>query len=80
MHRIYKSGDIINGIKIKEFKLPSGKRIDFIDLENKIIYELKPNNPRAIRLGNKQLEIYKNELQAIPRFKDIQWKTILDTY
>ena len=28
------------------------------DFENRIIYELKPNNPRAIARGMKQLERY----------------------
>jgi len=45
MHKAYKAADLLDGIRIKEFQLPSGKRIDFIDLEKRIIYELKPNVP-----------------------------------
>ncbi|EFB42475.1 MAG: hypothetical protein AB7E63_00400 [Parachlamydia sp.] len=59
MHRLYKLG--VEGVK-KEFRLPSGKRIDALDMINHIIYELKPFNPRSIKLGNKALEIYKQEL------------------
>jgi hypothetical protein len=47
---------------------------------------LKPNNPRAILQGQKQLQMYLQELQSpamlqkYPQFKGIQWKTVLDTY
>lgn len=47
----------------KEYRLPSGKRIDFIDIENKTIYELKPNNPTQIKKGKKQLEGYLEEVE-----------------
>ena len=50
---------------IKEYRLPSGRRIDFLDIPNATIYELKPNNPRAIKVGMKQLERYKKELETI---------------
>ena len=51
MHNMYKVGQ--NGVK--EFQLVSGKRIDFLDIENGIIYELKPFNPRAMKQGYRQL-------------------------
>jgi hypothetical protein len=76
MHKAYKVG--ANGVK--EFRLPSGKRIDFLDMEKGIIYELKPNNPRAILQGQKQLQMYMQELQAMPRFQGINWITVLDVY
>lgn len=41
------------------------KKIDFIDFIEKIIYELKPNNPRAIRAGQKQLDTYHQEVEKI---------------
>lgn len=51
MQKKYKA-DIADGRDLrKEYGLPSGKRIDFIDIENKTIYELKPNNPVQIRKG-----------------------------
>ncbi|MBO4232714.1 hypothetical protein FO675_00065 [Riemerella anatipestifer] len=76
MHAAYKVGE--NGFK--EFRLPSGKRIDFLDITNQTIYELKPFNPRAMKAGEKQLQIYMQELQTIPRFQGINWKTVLETY
>lgn len=76
MHREYK----LNAAGLKEFRLPSGKRIDFLDPINNTIYELKPNNPRAIRLGEKQLKMYLEEVKNLPEFKNNDWKTILETY
>jgi len=43
-------------------------------------YELKSFNPRAMKAGQKQLDLYLEELQTMPRFKGLQGKTILDTY
>lgn len=60
--------------------MPSGTRIDFLDIEEGIIYELKPNNPRAILQGHKQLQMYMQKLQTMPRFQGVNWKTVLDTY
>lgn len=76
MHKAYKFG--ANGVK--EYRLPSGRRIDFLDIKNGTIYELKPFNPRAMQAGQKQLQMYMQELQTIPQFKGINWKTVLDTY
>jgi len=81
MHKAYHVGKVG-----KEFRLLSGRRIDYLDMQNGIIYELKPNNPRAILQGQKQLQMYLQELQSpamlqkYPQFKGIQWKTVLDTY
>ncbi|UZO81488.1 FG-GAP-like repeat-containing protein [Aquimarina sp. ERC-38] len=68
------------GDKHKEFRLPSGKRIDFLDVDNGVIYELKPNNPRAIQLGHKQLNQYLFEVKQLPEYKHINWRTVLETY
>ncbi|MFC7526755.1 DUF6443 domain-containing protein [Parapedobacter sp. GCM10030251] len=81
MHKAYHAGKVG-----KEFRLLSGKRIDYLDVENGIIYELKPNNPRAILQGQKQLQMYLQELQSpamlqkYPQFKGVQWRIVLDTY
>lgn len=76
MHKAYKVG--ANGVK--EFRLPSGRRIDFLDIKNGTIYELKPFNPRAMKAGQNQLNMYMQELQTMPQFNGINWKTVLDTY
>ncbi len=77
VHKEYKS-DLADGItKIKEYTLPSGKRVDYIDFESKTIYELKPNNPTQIAKGQKQLAGYKAEVEQ--EFGG-EWTTVLDTY
>ena len=42
----------------KEIFIAPGCRADGIDSNNRIIYELKPNNPQAIERGIKQLNRY----------------------
>ncbi len=81
MHKAYKAG-LHNPAQqmFKEFVLPSGRRIDFLDASKGIIYELKPFNPRAMKAGQNQLNMYIKELQSMPEFKGINWKTVLDTY
>ena len=37
-------------------------------------------NPRSIKLGKKQLEMYSKELETIEEFQGIKWETILETY
>ncbi|MBS0615332.1 MAG: DUF4280 domain-containing protein [Verrucomicrobia bacterium] len=65
----------------KEFYLKgSGKRIDCFDSKNGIVYELKPNNPRAIKAGQKQLEGYIKELKGMEEYKGMDIKGVLDTY
>lgn len=77
MHKAYKANKVLKNVRIKEFRLPSGKRVDFIDFENKIIYELKPNNPRQITAGKKQLDTYLKEVESI---YGSGWKVVLDLY
>jgi len=57
MHRDYDYGDGV----VKEKRLPSGKRMDGYDADSKLIHELKPNNPKAIKRGMKQLDLYIDE-------------------
>jgi hypothetical protein len=80
MHSAYKADVVNNCTTFKEFRLPSGKRIDYLDIENGLIHELKPFNPRAMKAGEKQLQLYKTELESLPEYQGISWKTILDTY
>ena len=80
MHAEFMVDERIPELAIKEFRLPSGKRIDFLDIPNETIYELKPYNPRGIQAGWEQLQMYKTELESMPRFQGIQWKTQLRTY
>lgn len=77
VHKEYMS-DVADDVnKIKEYVLPSGKRVDFINFENKIVYELKPNNPNQIRKGTKQLAGYLEEIETV---YGKGWSSVLDTY
>ena len=77
VHKEYMS-DVADDVnKIKEYVLPSGKRVDFIDFENKIVYELKPNNPNQIKKGTKQLAGYLEEIEIV---FGKGWSSVLDTY
>ncbi|MDE3046708.1 MAG: hypothetical protein KGJ02_08750, partial [Verrucomicrobiota bacterium] len=80
VHKSYKAAIADKKIFRKEFTLPSGRRVDFIDFTNGKVYELKPNNPRAIRAGMKQLEQYIKELKEHPKLKHIEWEGVLETY
>ena len=80
MHKMYKVAEQEAGIGKKEYFLPSKRRIDFLDKQNHIIYELKPNNPRAIKQGYKQLDIYLKEIMSMPKHNMHNWKTVLETY
>lgn len=78
-----KKDKVKEGVFEKEFQLPSGKRIDAIDLENKTIYELKPNNSRAIKRGEKQAGNYKREIEGIKNSDGTSkygtdWKIVID--
>ena len=59
IHRGYK---VEYAGKGKEYNRISGIRPDYVDLENKIIYELKPFNPRSVKTGVKQLQKYNKKL------------------
>ena len=60
-----------------EFRLPSGLRADAVDGANRIVRELKPDNPRAISDGLRQVEKYRKELESL--FGG-NWTAMLDTY
>ena len=70
----------VNRVKglYKEYGKVPGIRPDFIDLNNQIIYELKPYNPRSIKQGLKQLERYEKVLKK--QGADGEWKHVLDLY
>ena len=77
MHKAYKAG-IEDGVtKFKEFTGVKGVRPDFVDFETKTIYELKPNNNRAIKQGLEQLNKYK---ALFEKQYGGTWKTVLEHY
>ncbi len=61
IHDGYKVGDRFNP-DWKEYKDIKGIRPDYVDFDNKIIYELKPMNPWSVRRGIRQLKKYNKAL------------------
>ncbi len=57
IHKGYKVG-----MPGKEYDEIKGIRIDCLDIDNKIIYELKPFNPRSVKQGIRQLKKYNQKL------------------
>ena len=78
MHKAYKA-NLHNPAKrlYKEFTGVKGIRPDFVDMNKRIIYELKPNNPRQIKAGWKQLNNYKTLFE---QQYGSTWKIVLDLY
>lgn len=74
MHKKYNPGEGY----IKEFPLPSGKRADAVNIDKADVRELKPNNKRAIKAGEKQVKNYVNELKEL--YPDKKWEWHIDTY
>ncbi len=62
---------------LKEQTIAPGCRVDGIDFNNRIIYELKPNNPQAIARGMNQLNRY--TAAAHQQFGGI-WTGVLKLY
>jgi hypothetical protein len=78
IHKSYKL-NLHNPAKglFKEYSKIKGIRPDFVDVNKRIIYELKPNNPRGIKSGLKQLEKYKKKFEEA--YGGV-WETVLDLY
>ena len=75
-HRNYNPGSTYT-TDPKNTRLANGKIPDAVDFKNKVVRELKPNNARAIKRGEKQVESYRKQLQKENGGK---WKGHVDTY
>jgi RHS repeat-associated protein len=62
-----------------EVKLPSGKKADAVHKFQPEVRELKPDNPKAIRKGEKQAAGYAPELESMPG-ETRKFTTTVDTY
>jgi RHS repeat-associated protein len=61
----------------QEVELPSGARPDAVNFETFEVGELKPNNPRKVREGRKQVEDYRKELEETTWHP---WTSRFETY
>jgi hypothetical protein len=78
MHKAYRAGQQTLVTTFKEYRLPSGRKVDYLDIANGIVYELKPNNPAAIARGKAQATRYATELSSL--FPGTSWNIVIDTY
>lgn len=78
IHSSYKLNEVIPGHAVKEYTGINGIRPDFVDLDNYIIYELKPGNKNGVFRGFKQLEKYKSIFEK--EMPGNKWNTILELY
>ncbi len=79
IHRLYKAGMEDNITTFKEYVIKgTRKKVDFLDIANGVIYELKPNNANAIAKGWRQARGYSAELKKL--FPGINWTIVVDTY
>ncbi|CAN7509906.1 RHS repeat-associated core domain-containing protein [Mesorhizobium sp. LjRoot246] len=62
---------------VREVTFPGGKRADAVNVADKIVKELKPDNPRAVKRGEAQLEGYIKAAEA--KFGGI-WTGVVETY
>lgn len=75
--RAHKEFDYGPGFE-KEFRnLPSKRRPDAVNVQERVVVELKPNSPAAIRRGQRQVERYRQELEA--KYGGT-WTARLETY
>lgn len=63
----------------KEERLLSGRRPDAINYDTREVVELKPDNPRAIRRGQKQVEEYRQELEQTDK-RGLKWTGRVEIY
>jgi RHS repeat-associated protein len=75
---IHAEYDFGPGYKTRSNQLPSGRKPDAVNYDTGHVYELKPNNPRAIKRGEKQLGEYLKELQEWKPEK--KWSGTVITY
>ncbi|HYO55539.1 hypothetical protein [Archangium sp.] len=72
-HKDWKPGE---GFK-KEVRLPSGKRADAVNPDKREVKELKPDTPRAVKQGERQVEEYRRELEET---EGGSWTGKVETY
>ncbi len=74
-HRNYRNA--VGGRADVEVTLPSGRRADAVEWETRTVRELKPDNPRAVRRGQRQVEGYRQELEDLT---GESWTGVVDVY
>ena len=77
-HKNYNPGP---GYKKEQTLRPTKKRADAVNYGEGIVRELKPNNPRAIKKGERQVKEYVDILNRTnPLAEGQSWQGVVDTY
>lgn len=77
IHEEYKQEEVDNQITFKNYVLPSGNKIDYINFQTKTFYLLRPYTQDIEKRYNKQIKKYMKELEEV---YDGEWSYVIDTY
>lgn len=73
----YKKEEVDNQVTFKNYVLPSGKKVEYIDFNTKTFYLLRPYEEHIEIKYKRQVQKYVNELESI---YGGNWICIIDTY
>lgn len=73
----YKKEEVDNQVTFKNYILPSGNKVEYIDFNTKTIYILRPYVEDIDKKYKRQIQKYLNELEEV---YGGNWKCFIDTY
>lgn len=77
MYEEYKQEEVDNQITFKNYILPSGNKVDYINFQTKTFYLLRPYAQDIETKYNKQIKKYMKELEDV---YGGEWSYVIDTY
>lgn len=77
IHREYKKNEADNQVTFKNYFLPSGNKVEYIDFNTKTFYILRPYAENIDRKYEKQIQKYLKELRDV---YGGEWSYVIDTY
>ena len=77
IHEEYKKEEADNKITFKDYVLPSGNKVEYIDFNLKTVYLLRPYAEDVEKKYKKQIQKYLDELEKV---YGGNWSCVIDTY
>lgn len=77
VYKEYKENEVDNQATFKDYLLPSGDIVEYIDFNTKTFYILRPYDEKIEKKYEKQIQKYLNELRDI---YGGEWSYVIDTY
>lgn len=77
IYKEYKKNEADNQVTFKNYYLPSGSKVEYIDFNTKTFYILRPYVENIDRRYEKQIQKYLKELRDV---YGGEWSYIIDTY